>query len=253
MPDTKNKLNSLSVVIITHNEGSNIVDCINSCQEVSNDVIVIDSYSTDATIELSKKMGARVLQKPWEGYGQAKNYGAELCHNDWILSIDADERLDEKMIKTLLDIELQPHFVYAFKRLNHLGHQRIRFGAWNPDIKERLYHRKYASWSDHNVHEQLLYNNKIQRKLLQGSILHFSINTISDLERKLETYSKLKTGDIIYKKKVTFYPFLFLKAIFRFLKEYIFKLGLLDGKNGFQIAKANALSILKRGKYQEKS
>ncbi len=130
---------SISIVIITHNEAENIEACISSCIKVSDDIVIVDSMSSDQTVLKAKEMGAKVIESAWQGYGIAKNLGAENAQHNWILSVDADECLETDLIQTLKSIELEKDHLYGFRRLNHVGQTPIKHGEWNPDTKFRLY------------------------------------------------------------------------------------------------------------------
>ncbi len=250
MENFKNEpINKISVVIICWNEEHNIGHCIHSCRKISNDIVVIDGFSNDKTVEIATSAGAKVHQKKWMGYGETKNYGIQLCNNDWILSIDADERLDEKAQNFLLRNKLNECEVYAFKRDNYIGDTIIRFGDWNPDVKIRIFQKSKASWDSELVHESLQFSERLKKIKLPGKLLHFSYNSIADLENKLDLYAKLSAKKLLEHKSSISIFHIYAKPVFRFIKSYIIKLGIFDGVLGYKIAVANSNAVKKRYLY----
>ena len=245
MPMSSTKISSVS---ITKNEAQNIAACIDSCRQISDDIIIIDSHSTDATVEIAKQKGAQVQLIDWQGYGHAKNMGATHSTNDWILSIDADERLDNEMVETLKNIDLEKDHIYGFKRLNHVGNQAIKHGEWNPDIKFRLYYKDATSWNLSDVHEQLICGPWHKKTVIPGYLMHYSYRNAEDLVEKLDHYARLGARQM-FDKTISPGVFAALKPTFRFLKSYYVKGGFLDGKLGYKIAKANADSVRKKYAY----
>jgi len=241
-------LTKISVVIITKNEANNIAACIASCLQVSDHIIVVDSHSTDETVAIARKNGAQVELIVWQGYGHAKNFGATKAKHDWILSIDADERLDDEMVKTLKKIDLEKDHIYGFRRLNHVGKKAIKHGEWNPDIKFRLYHKDASSWNLDAVHEQLEGGPWHKKTVIAGYLMHYSYVNIQDMVDRLDHYAKLGASQMFEKQNMPG-VFSIFKPTFRFLKSYYIKGGFLDGKIGYQIAKANADSVRKKYTY----
>ena len=154
----------LSVVIITRNEENNIVDCIRSARLVSDDIIIVDALSADDTVRYAGQEGARVFSVDWKGYGYARNYGAARAKNNWILALDADERITPVLASSIAKQALmEPTTIYCFKRVNYLGKKAIRFGTLGFETVKRIYHRKHCSWDHTLVHEKLTGANSIKR------------------------------------------------------------------------------------------
>lgn len=231
--------NNISTVIITKNEAENIEACVTSCSQVSEDIIIVDSHSTDDTLSIAENLGCKTILSEWQGYGHAKNLGAEKASHDWVLSIDADERLDDQMVQTLQKINLAKDYIYGFRRLNHIGNTAITHGEWNPDIKFRLYNRNSAKWNHAKVHEEIEGQPWIKKAILPGYIRHYSYSSTSELVDKLKHYAQLGASEMIKANRSPGFLHA-LKPIFRFVRGYFLKGGFLDGKLGYQIAKANA-------------
>ncbi|MBS1578544.1 MAG: glycosyltransferase family 2 protein [Bacteroidetes bacterium] len=230
-------MKNFSVVIIAKNEEENIVNCISSLLKFSNDILVIDSGSTDKTIALAKNIGAKVISVTWQGFGATRNMGATYTQFDWILAIDADETVSDKLIAAIKNIdELNEQIVYGFKRQNYLNGKRILFGEWGKDKVIRLYNKKNAHWDEALVHEVIIGNN-ISIEYLNGYISHYPVK--DDKENRIKTLKYAKLSAVkFYKigKKATIIK-RFFSPLFNFFKMYILLLGFLDGREGYIIAK----------------
>ncbi len=231
----------LSVVIITKNEAHIIEKALQSLQGVTNDIIVVDSGSTDGTQMICKKFNATVIETGWNGYGANKNKGNTAAANDWIFSLDADEAIDEELKQTLQQIDLKDDkAVYEVKRKNFFCNKPIHYGEWAGDKAIRLFNRKIASWNDAAVHEKLILPNDMKVVLLKGSLSHYTVHNVEDYLEKTERYAKLSAEKYFTQGKKTNYFKIYLSPLFTFLQHYIFRLGFLDGRLGFFIAKTTA-------------
>jgi glycosyltransferase involved in cell wall biosynthesis len=237
----KSKTNFLSAVIITKNEAKNVALCLNSLKDVADEVIVVDSFSTDSTVEICRSMGAKVFQLQWEGYSRTKNKGNALASYDWILSIDADEVLSPELRNSILKIKQEEHGrFYSFRRLtNYCGHW-IRHGGWYPDIKFRLFDRRSARWTGDYVHEQLKAEDHPAIILLEGDCLHYSFHSISQHVEQVNRYSALSAEDRFSRGKRASFGKLVFSPAFTFFSMYVLRLGMLDGLYGFIIAVISA-------------
>jgi len=234
-------MQQITVVIIAKNESKNIRDCVLSCKQVTDKIIVVDSGSTDDTIAVAERAGARVVIKEWQGYGRTRNAGADEALNDWILNLDADERITEMLASSIKKLAAPDgKTIYGFKRTVFYKGQRIRFGEWGRDKVYRIYNRKYAAWNDAAVHEDIE-GEGCRRELLEGTALHFTVaNDVQDSE-KVQKYARLSAKKYYKEGKKATLTKRFLAPVFSFLKTYILYFGFLDGKAGLEIA----LSITK--------
>jgi glycosyltransferase involved in cell wall biosynthesis len=226
----------VSVVIITLNEERNIKRCIDSVKAIADEIIVIDSFSTDRTKEISVAAGAKVIEQKWEGYGHAKNTGAEMAANNFILIMDADEALSAELQTHIAEAKKNGlNGAYMFNRLSNYCGQWIHHCGWYPDRKTRIYSRQDAEWNNDAVHEKLIFKNKATLTFLKGDLEHYSFYTIDEHRAKSKKYAALGAKKLQNKSKLS----LFLKMIFnppvRFLRTYIFQLGFLDGYYGWKI------------------
>ena len=228
----------LSVVIITRNEDHNIHDCIHSALLLSNDVIVIDSGSTDNTISLANIAGARVIEQEWKGYGYARNLGASLAKNDWIISLDADERITPLLAGNIKKASLERNMIYRFKRENFLGLQKINFGTAGFDKVIRVYHRFDTSWDLTVVHEKLIGDCIVSK--IEGTLQHFSMKDIYDYREKSILYARLSAQKYFAQGRSAGFIKRFISPAFNAVKSYVFQLGFLDGRTGFELSRAIA-------------
>jgi glycosyltransferase involved in cell wall biosynthesis len=227
-------MRKLSAVIITHNEARNIKRCIASLLNVADEIVVVDSYSTDATPSICKGLGVQFHQREWKGYSKQKNYGNGLASNDWILSIDADEALSEKLKKAIQqEKENGTGYNYSFSRLTNYCGKWIHYCGWYPDTKVRMFNRTESDWKG-DVHEKLTIEKNSVKKL-EGDLLHYSYNSVSDHVVRTDKYSTLGAQQLFDEGK----RFSIFKMVFnpwlKFNKMYFFQLGFLDGIAGLTI------------------
>ena len=229
--------NKISAVIITLNEERNIARCLQSLQDVADEIIVVDSGSTDETEEICKRFEAKFVFQQWLGYGGQKNFANELAQYDYILSLDADEALSDTLEKSILKVK--QNFVadaYTMNRLtNYCGKKWIRHCGWYPDTKIRLWKKGKAEWSLDNVHEHVLINNNSNTHFLNGDILHYTYYCIAEHIAVANKYTTLVAeGYCVRKKQVSILKIVFA-PIWGFLRDYFLRKGFLDGYYGFVV------------------
>ncbi|MBP6687532.1 MAG: glycosyltransferase family 2 protein [Lacibacter sp.] len=227
----------VSVVIITKNVAHLLAPTLQSVKSLTDDIVVCDTGSNDATIPVAVKNGAVVLEEKWRGHGLTKNIANEQAVYDWILQLDADEVVDEELLQSLLQLDLSNEKqVFTVRRKNFFKNKLIRFGDWRKDEPFRLFNRKQALWNEDYVHEKLMYEDGCVVKRLNGNILHKTVQSHEQYEQKMKSYG-IKTGEQYFKagKKGAWYK-RHLSPMFAFLNSYILKFGFLDGKEGLQIA-----------------
>ena len=182
----------LSVIIITKNEAHNIGKTLQSLQGLSDDIVIVDSGSTDDTIAICKKFDATIIETTWDGYGANKNKGISAAKHEWVLSLDADESLDQTIKQEILNIRPQDeHTVYKLRFQNFFCEKRIRFGVWASDYHIRLFNRTKVRWNTTEVHETLTFPADVKILLLKGNVLHYTVSSISDYTSKMINYAKL--------------------------------------------------------------
>jgi glycosyltransferase involved in cell wall biosynthesis len=231
----------VSVVIIAKNECGMIYRTIARARTITDDIVIIDSGSTDCTIPIASTNGCRIYQTGWDGYGANKNKGNLLARYNWILSLDADELIDDELIVALhrLDFD-RTDIVYDIIFKNYFGKKRIRFGSWGRDHHIRLFNRMHVKWSDTPVHEVLLFSCKMVKKQLSGAIHHYSVKDRAECEQKGIYYAAL-SAQKYYGKGINYSLMKqYLSPLFGFIRNYIFLLGILDGREGWYIASNTA-------------
>ena len=228
-------MKKLSAVIITYNEARNIKRCIASLIDVADEIVVVDSYSTDATPSICKGLGVNFHQREWKGYSKQKNYGNGLAAHDWILAIDADEVLSEELKKSILhEKEYGKGYNYSFNRLTNYCGKWIRHCGWYPDTKIKMFNRTVDDWQG-LVHETLTVDSKTVKKL-KGDLFHYSYHSVSDHVQRMDRYSTLGAEELFAKaKKASLFKVVFNPWL-KFHKMYFFQLGFLDGLEGFTIS-----------------
>lgn len=235
-------MSDFSVVIICKNEAKNIERCVKSALKVATDVVVVDSYSTDETKKICSSLPVNFIQQEWLGYGAQKNFGASIATNNWILSIDADEWVSSSLISNLKTwIAPNNTIVYSFKRSNRYCGKAIRFGVWGKDKVHRLYNKNAVEWNKNEVHEKLIgIKESISFDTISGVLHHESYTSKSEYKNRSLHYALLAAKEL--KSKGAQFNILtaLVKSFFKFFKEYIILLGMLDGKLGWEIALMNA-------------
>jgi glycosyltransferase involved in cell wall biosynthesis len=228
----------LSVVIITFNEEENIEDCLRSVVQVADEVVVVDSFSTDKTKSICERYGVRFMLNAFEGHIQQKNFAMKQAGNDVVLSLDADERLDENLI---LEIQkIKSNFVgdgYSVNRLNNYCGTFVHFGEWNPDWKIRLWDRRKGEWGGENPHDKVILKNGSKLGRMKGRLVHFTYRNPTQHFLQVHTFSEIAASEAFKKgKRANFIVHLILYPYFIFVKVYFLKLGFLDGTTGFILA-----------------
>jgi glycosyltransferase involved in cell wall biosynthesis len=228
----------LSVIIITKNEAENIRACLESV-EWADEIIVVDSGSSDATVEICREMGAQVHEHDWPGFGIQKNRALSYATNEWVFSIDADERvtpdLKAQLIKAMEDGSKDGFFV---PRLSQFCGRFIRHSGWYPDYVLRLFKGTRGRFSDDMVHERVILEGVAGR--LTSPLLHYSYLNETDVRRKTEQYAKAGALQMLRKGKTATIADAPMRAGWAFVRAYFLRLGFLDGIAGFNVAMMNA-------------
>lgn len=222
---------SLSVVIITKNEEKLIGDAIQSAK-FANEVLILDSNSSDNTCEIALEMGARVEQHDWLGFGKQKNLAVDLATNDWVFVLDSDERITKDLQQEILsEIDKPSSNGYLVPRLNCFFGKSIKTCGLYPDYSLRLYNKNMGSFSEVEVHESVQVNGRVSK--LKNHMIHLAYESVDEFIGKQKKYARLcnKKKNIIKA---------LLSPLWTFLKIFVIKLGFLDGYRGFIIAKVYA-------------
>jgi glycosyltransferase involved in cell wall biosynthesis len=241
---------SLSVVVITLNCAHQLEDCLKSAA-FANEMLVVDSGSTDATRAVAEKYGARVIHQDWLGYGRQKQFAATQAHHPWILSLDADERVTEELRREIQNELKAPRFrAYEMPRCNRFMGRWLRHGEGYPDLSLRFFHRDHARWSDDSIHEKVVAHGPVGR--FAGDLRHETHTTLADYLAKQNRYTSLQAEQLHARGQRVGIAKLLLSPFFRFIKFYFLRLGFLDGVPGLvHIAIGCGNSFMKYAKLRE--
>ncbi len=224
---------TITAILITKDEAKNIGRCLASLKGIAEEVIVVDTFSTDQTVAIAESYGAKVVQKEWMGYSETKNFANGLASGNYILSVDADEALSDELIKSIQEVKATLSGAYAFNRRNHYCGKWIKRCGWYPDRKVRLFPAGQAKWKGDFVHETLALSQGIATTFLQGDLLHYSYDSIDAHIGRVNRYSSLAADQLIANQKKG----LLLKALlgpqWKFFKMFFLRLGFLDRFYGF--------------------
>lgn len=234
-------MQKLSVVIVCKNEAAIIARTLQSLEGLTDDIVVFDTGSLDQTIEVVKKYPARLFKGHWEGFGRTKNRANQLAKYEWVLSLDADEAIDEELKASLLRVDLSKgKLVYQLKFRNYFVSKWLRFGEWGRDKHIRLFNREQVQWNDAEVHESLVIPGDHKVITLEGFVLHMTVTDLQEYKKKLDDYAARAAEKYLSSGRKSFPMAAYFSSAFSFLKNYFFRLGFLDGKEGFRCASMTA-------------
>ena len=252
MNDSKDYPLPVSVAIITKNEEERLPDCLRSVS-FADQVVVVDSGSEDETTSVAESFGAKVLVESWRGYSAQKQFAVDQCAHDWVLVLDADERVPQETAHAIREelARVDPNIGgYSFQRKNYLHGRWVKHCGWWPDRIVRLVHKKRGGFDGRPVHEKWVVRGKV--KDLDAFIEHISFRNYSELVSKMENYSNLAARELV-EKEVGVNPLAPpFHGLWMFLRTYLLELGILDGFDGFVISVMNGGgSFLKYAKARE--
>lgn len=227
---------NISVVIITLNEEDRLEDALKSCTGLADEIVVVDSFSTDKTLEIARKYHSRIYKNKFIDFGNQKNIALDKASHEWVLNLDADERISEPLRQEILRLKKEDKILadgfFINRKTRYLG-RWIRHSGWYPDRKLRLFKKSLSRWEG-RVHEHL--NHTGEKARLKGDILHHTYRHLDDHVQRINRYSRMQAQDIVSSKK----KMLLLRALLlppvTFLRFYIWKMGILDGFPGLVIA-----------------
>ncbi|MEC7487945.1 MAG: glycosyltransferase family 2 protein [Verrucomicrobiota bacterium] len=235
----------ISATIITFNEERNIKECLESLLDIADEIIVVDSYSTDQTEQICKVFNqVQFIKNIFEGHVEQKNFAVSIASNDFILSLDADERLSLELIDELKKIKAGnavTNSAYSMPRLNNYCGKWIRHSGWYPDMKVRLWDRRIGRWGGTNPHDHIICSKNTDRIQLTSSILHYTTPSIKAHVEQTNKFSEIAAFELFRSKRKVAVDFKMLfDPFFTFFKIYFLKLGFLDGFYGLVIAVVSA-------------
>lgn len=234
-------MNGLSAVIITYNEEKNIGRCIASVSKVADEIIVLDSFSSDDTLKIAMASGAVVKQSAFNGYIEQKSKAIALATNNYVLLLDADEALSDELANAIGKEKKSFRFkAYSMKRSNIFCGSTIQHGLWFPDIKLRLFDKRYGNCGGLNPHDKIIMNAGVKTKLLKGSIMHSTFNSAKEYLRRNEQISAIAAQSIFDAGIKTSPLKIIASPVWTFFNGYFLRMGFLEGYKGLIIAALTA-------------
>ena len=229
----------ISVVIIASNEAHNIARCVAAVKPYFDEVLVAINHCTDSTFDVAKGAGAKVVEVEWQGYSTTKNSVNQMTQNDWIFSLDADEVVTKELIESIMKCFAKmpsKNQVFSIKRRLIYNGQELKYGSVSNEWRPRLFNKEFAEWNSNLVHEELSYKESTDSILLDGLTLHYSYIDEDDHRKRLDKYARLFAQHMHSKGKRASWYKMALSPYFGFIKNVVFRLGFLDGLNGFKFA-----------------
>lgn len=232
--------NKISVTIITGNEEENIRECLESVKW-ADEIIVVDSESTDRTVEIAKEFTDKIFIRKWEGYASQKNFAMEKASNEWVLSIDADERVTPELADEILHSNLNEYDGYRIKRDNYFIGKKITGCGWGNDYQVRLFKKSKTKLTERLVHEGFVVNGNLNT--LKSELLHYSYRNLKDGFYKINEYSSLEAKEKASRKKITGLRIVFF-PVWAFIQHYFIRKGYKDGRHGLIVSLMHAMTKL---------
>ncbi len=246
-------MKKVSAVIITYNEARNIEACLASLTPVADEIVVVDSYSTDATPEICKKLNVKFIEQAFLGYVEQKNFAMQQAKYDYVVSLDGDESLSKQLQESILAVKNNwQKDGYYCNRFNNFCGQWIKHSDWYPNKKLRVFDRRKATWAGINPHDHIELKRGAKAGNLKGDILHYTYQSYSEFNQKIDYFSSI-AAKAYYKlgKKSPWHKSV-INPSWAFFKAYFLRLGFLDGYNGFVICVQTAnITFLKYSKLRE--
>ena len=230
----------LSVVIITFNEERNIGRCLASVRPVADDIVVVDSFSTDATEAICTGFGVNFFKRPWDDYSSARNFGNTRARFDLVLTLDADEALSPELQQSVIAIKTTWNGeAYKFARLTNYAGTWVRHGGWYPDSKVRIFDKKKTRWVG-LLHAEPEGVHKKDVPLLRGDCYHYSYYSVAEHLKKTRRFADIYARELFARGKKTSLPKLLFSPPIKFIRDYLFRAGFCDGPAGLYIGVISA-------------
>lgn len=240
-------MTEISAVIISRNEEKRIANCINSLEGIADEIIVVDSMSTDSTAEICRRLGCKVVEREFSGFGAQRQFATSLTSHRYVLSIDADEALSPALRRSLLKLKEEglTHRVYRFSRMTFYCDRPILHCGWYPDMQIRLFDKSYAQWNLGDVFEKVVFPGSLVPQQVDGDILHYRCSTREEYHTKVMNHAEIG-GRVLAATRCSVEPWLpLVKGMKSWFECYILRGGILDGPEGRAISREEFLSTKK--------
>lgn len=249
-------MQKLSIVIITYNEERNIRRCLESVIEIADEIVVIDSFSTDETNSICAEFNVRFIKQKFLGYIEQKNFALQFATYDFVLSLDADEAVSNMLKNSILIAKNNCRASgYTMNRMTNYCGSWIKYGGWYPDKKLRLFEHKLGSWGGSNPHDKFMFNSPQKTEHLKGDLLHYSYYSTDDHINQIDRFTTISAKQLFDRGKKYNIIKHYVSPTSRFVKDYLLNLGFLDGAAGLKIsylsAKASYIKYYKLKKLQK--
>ena len=238
-------MEQVSATIITRNEERNIERCLNALQGVADEIVVVDSYSTDRTLEICRRSGCRVTSREFQGFGSQRQYATGLATHNYVLSIDADEVLDDELRQYIIELKNRgfDHRVYSATVQNYFCGRPIGHSGYEPMHSVRLFNKRYANWNLHDVSDKVSYPDSVVAVPLPGAIHHYRCASVEEFNKKENRIASLE-AKVLAASQSSISPLTpRLMATWQYVKSHIVDYAWLDGEHGFTIARRRAKTI----------
>jgi len=244
-------MNKISAVIITLNEEEKLGACIDSLIDVADEIVVVDSFSTDNTKKIALEKGARFIEHNFEGYIAQKNFALTCAGYDYVLSLDADEVLSNELKKSIIDAKTSgfTHLGYSMNRLTFFEGKPVKHSGWYPDVKLRLFNRHKGKWQGLNPHDEFKFHQKSRVKHLKGDLLHYSFDSENEYLKQMQNFARLSAKSYYENRKNAGVLKIVVSPALRFIRDYFFNGGVWHGKTGLKICKYNAEATALKYRY----
>ncbi len=233
-------MNKISVTIITKNEEENIEDCLRSVSW-ADEIILVDSGSKDKTVEIAKKYTDKIYHKDWVGFADQKSYALSLASNNWVLSLDADERITDELKDEIINKDLEKFDGYYVRRKNYFLDKEVKHCGWGSDYQLRLFMKEKTKLTERLVHEGFTVDGKVSK--FNNQMIHFTHTDLKKTFAKINEYSTLEAEEKADRKKVNGFTIIF-NPLIAFLQHYFIRKGFLDGVHGLMVSINHAMTKL---------